>query len=145
MTKIIFGFAQCWKTKTLLIEKKYFMKWTTYLVISLVKQLLSQNFCQKNERVNFHNFHTTLWKLRNFTATVFSQKFRQINVLLKKLFYKLIWRKKITWRSEFLVFSTLCSTQCGKTKNSLPHNFFPSNQFIVNFFSKTLIRRNFCE
>ena len=28
----------------------------------------------------------TLWKLRNFTATVFSQKFRQINVSLKNNF-----------------------------------------------------------
>ena len=26
---------------------------------------------------------STLWKLRNFTATIFSQKFRQIKVLLK--------------------------------------------------------------
>ena len=36
-------------------------------------------------------------------------------------------------------------TQCGKTRNSLPRNFFPSNQFIAKFFSKTLISRNFYE
>ena len=37
--------------------------------------------------IKFRKFHTQshciLWKLRNFTATVFSQIFRQINVLLK--------------------------------------------------------------
>ena len=30
----------------------------TYLVISLVKLLLSRNFCQKYMRVNFRNFHS---------------------------------------------------------------------------------------
>ena len=35
----------------------------TYLVISLVKILLSRNFCQKRVRVNFRNFHTVKWVL----------------------------------------------------------------------------------
>ena len=108
-------YSTLWKLQKFILTKKF--RQINFLVISLVIMLFSRNFWQKWVRVNFRNFHTTLWKLRNFTATVFSQKFRQINVLLKKLFYKLIWRKKIAWRSEFLVFSTLCSTQCGKTKN----------------------------
>ena len=29
-----------------------------------------------------HDSQCTLWKLQNFTATIFPQKFRQINVLL---------------------------------------------------------------
>ena len=47
---------------------------------------------------------------------------------------------------SMIVFSsTLSNAQCGKTRNSLPCKFFPSNQFIVKFFSKTLLWRNFCE
>ena len=34
-----------------------------YLVTSLLKVLLSRNFCQKNVRGNFRNFHTALWAL----------------------------------------------------------------------------------
>ena len=60
------------------------------------------------------------------------------------------------WFHEFFSFgnkqresdeklSYISTAQCGKTQNSLPHIFFPSNQFIAEFFSKTLIWRNFCE
>ena len=34
------------------------------LAISLVKPLLSRNFCQKNVRVNFRNFHTVRLKYK---------------------------------------------------------------------------------
>ena len=53
--------------------KKYFVKSTTYLciylVISLVKPLLSRIFCQKGVRINFRNFHTVqfvFWLVWNF-------------------------------------------------------------------------------
>ena len=39
------------------------------------------------------------------------------------------------------------TSQCGKTRNSLPRKFFPSNQFIVklsSLSSETLISQNFC-
>ena len=50
----------------------------------------------------------TLWKSRNFTAMVFSQKFRQINVLLnKELCYELIWWKKICVAVNFSFFHTV--------------------------------------
>ena len=42
-------------------------------------------------------------------------------------------------------FRKLHNVVCGKTINSLHAGFFPSNQFIVKFFYKTLIWRNFCE
>ena len=55
-------------------------------------------------------------------------------------------------RREILFFSTqffcqilLTVTQCGKTRNLLPRNFFSSNWFTVKFFSKTLIWRKNCE
>ena len=50
---------------------------------SLVKTLVSRNFCQKSVRVNFCNYHTVqsqlVWKLWNFTLTLFWKKFRESN------------------------------------------------------------------
>ena len=51
-----------------------------------------------------------LWKLQNFTATIFSQKFRQINFLPKKFTLNCFDGKKIAWQ-RFFCFSTLCNTQ----------------------------------
>ena len=49
--------------------------------------------------------------------------------------------------SKFFIFPhcVFHGTQCGKSRNSLPCKFFSSNQFIVKFFNKTSIWRNFCE
>ena len=46
-----------WKNEKLTLTEKFFRQ-TNYLVISLVKPLLSQNFCQKCVRVNFRDFYT---------------------------------------------------------------------------------------
>ena len=43
-------------------------------------------FLQKNVAVKFGNFRTVLWKLRNFTATAFSQEFRQTVITFTKYF-----------------------------------------------------------
>ena len=45
------------------------------------------------------------------------------------------------------MFTLHCNAQCGKTRNSLHASqiFFPSNQFVIKFFSKMLIWRNFCD
>ena len=91
----------------------------------LVKLLLSRNFCQKCVRLNRSDFHTTVWKLRNFTAIVFSQIFRQINVLQKNFHSKLIWRKKICVVVNFSFFHNC-------TKN------ISWNQLLSNFFIKTV-------
>ena len=55
----------------LLSLKKSFVKSTTYLVISLVKVLLSRYFCQKNVRVIFWNFHTKLFLSPNLFRLIF--------------------------------------------------------------------------
>ena len=81
----------------------------------------------------------------DFTAisSILAQKFRQITFLLKNFTVNYsIWRKKILHDWKFVIFP---HSQCGKTKNSLSRKFFPSNQFAVKFFSKTLIWRKFCE
>ena len=44
---------------------------------SLVKTLLSRNFCQKCVREDFCNLHTTVWKNEKFGLT--EKIFRQIN------------------------------------------------------------------
>ena len=51
------------------------------------------------------------------------------------------------WRNIYSVWENFSFSQCGKTRNSLPchANFFSSNQFIVKFFSETLLSRNFSE
>ena len=54
-----------------------------------IGKLISRQSFQVIQGFSFHHtvvlliqYHT-LWKFRNFTATIFLQKFRQINVLLK--------------------------------------------------------------
>ena len=56
------------------------------LAISLVKTLLSRNFCQICVRLNRSNFHSVM---QCGTATILSQKFRQINLFTKELYSKL--------------------------------------------------------
>ena len=46
-----------WKNEKFTLTEKIFRQ-ITYLVLSFVKTLLWQNFCQKSVRVNFRNFHT---------------------------------------------------------------------------------------
>ena len=102
---------------------------------STAKKKVSRNFQVKNR----------LGHERDFTAicSILAQKFRQITFLLKNFTVNYsIWRKKILHDWKFVIFP---HSQCGKTKNSLSRKFFPSNQFAVKFFSKTLIWRKFCE
>ena len=92
--------------------------------------------------------YTALWKIRNFTATVFSQKFRQINVLLLlKNYCKFIWRNNLCG-SEFLVFPycvKLTAILCIINSRILPsyQNFFREPE--VQLFCKKLISRKFCK
>ena len=46
-----------WKNEKFSLTEKTFRQ-INYLVISLVKPLLSRNFCEKSVRENFCNFHT---------------------------------------------------------------------------------------
>ena len=90
-----------WKSK----RKIKFISGQFLLVLSKNDDALTK-FLSKNVG-SFLQLQFTLWKLQNFTATIFLQKFRQINVLLKKFTTsKLIWRKKIAWQwiSRFSTF-----------------------------------------
>ena len=70
----------------------------------------------------------TVWKLQNFTPTVFSQIFRQINVLLKDFTVNQFDEKKIAWISRF---STLPRYTC---ESSTFNNFVKlKTQFGKNF------------
>ena len=64
-----------WKLQKFTVTKKNFVKLTTYLVISLVKMLLSRNFCQKRVTVNFRNFHTVFGKPGNCRVILFFEWF----------------------------------------------------------------------
>ena len=83
-----------------------------YLVILLVKPLLSRNFCWKRVRVNFRHFHTVLQQLLFF--------FREILWFLLFLLYSngnfflcRIFRKPIinTDLTKFYIFKTLHCSQ----------------------------------
>ena len=52
-------YTQCtlWKLRKFTLTEKIFRQ-ITYLLISLVKLLLSRNFCQKYAGVNSRSFHT---------------------------------------------------------------------------------------
>ena len=63
-----------WKLQKFSLAEKIFRQ-INYLVISIVKTLLSRNFCLERVRVNLGNFHTVqLWKLRKFIVTFFLTK-----------------------------------------------------------------------
>ena len=82
--------------------------WCHKYVSHTVELVVIQKFRKIHGVHSALRIHLTLWKFRNFTAaTVFSQKFRQIDVLLKNN-YKLIWRKKFPWQ-RISRFSTLCA------------------------------------
>ena len=76
-----FPISQCtlvWKNEKFSITKTFFRQ-SNSLVISLVKTLLSRNFCQKCVRLNkSQQFpHHSVWKLREISLTNFWQKFRE--------------------------------------------------------------------
>ena len=76
-------------------------------------------------RENFSFFHTTQWKFRNFTATVFPQKFRQIDGLLKKeLYNKIDLTEKNCAAVNFLLFHTVHNVLWKLQKFMYSHIFF---------------------
>ena len=101
----------------------------------------------------------TLWKLRNFTATIVTEKFRQINVLLKnftiswfdgkifaffltvenllwlffdKNFVKLMFYYKLIWRKKICVAVNL----------SFFHNVCQTSTFFYQRNSKNILTEN---
>ena len=55
-----------------------------YLVISLVKPLLSRNFSQKCVKVKFQNFHSVCYLVWNFQDFSVTQILREIKTVLIK-------------------------------------------------------------
>ena len=62
-TVLMISIGTVWKNEKFTLTEKFFRQ-INYLVISLVKQLLSRNFCQKCVRVNFRNFHSVIGKIQ---------------------------------------------------------------------------------
>ena len=56
-----------------------FIRQINSFVICLVNALLSRNFCQKSVRVNFRNFHTVRFTVREFHNFSITQILREIN------------------------------------------------------------------
>ena len=73
-----------WKLRKFTLTEKIFRQ-ITYLVMSLVKMLLSRNFCQKRVRVNFRNFHTAVHSVHSVEITeIYSQTFVKTLFFLKE-------------------------------------------------------------
>ena len=79
-----FLYCTLWKLRKFNPTEKIFRQ-NTYLVISLVKLLLSRNFCQKCAGVNSRNFHTVCCENEKFSLT--EEKNREINSLVCNFFY----------------------------------------------------------
>ena len=111
--------SQCgkMKKKKKLLPIKNFVKST--LVFSLVKTLLSRNFCQIRVTANFRNFHTA----RTVTLTHFLQKFCESKVFTKEITKQLISRDIFSVEREI---------------------FRQINSIVVSLV-KTLLSRNFCK
>ena len=60
-----------------------FFRQINYVVISLVKPLVSRNFCQNYVRVNFCDFHTVRY-VRKFTLNFFGKNSVEVTTLVKK-------------------------------------------------------------
>ena len=83
-----------WKDEKFSLTKKIFRQINS-LLISLVKALLSRNFCQKCVRLNCSDFHTvaadhSMWKNEKFTLA--AKFFRQINSSVISLVKSLVSR-----------------------------------------------------
>ena len=94
-----------WKLQKFTLAEKKFRQ-INYLVISLVKPLLSRDFCEKSVRENFCNFHTVQ----------FSAKIPWNQLYHWKLRYEVVSRNIFSVRDNFAFFQT---AQCGNCRNSL--------------------------
>ena len=105
-----------WKNEKFSLTEKKFRQ-INYLVISLVKPLLSRNFCQKSVRENFCNFHTmdtTLHCIVNVHATLAFKwvSFRENDgafmsqcSISRKIHKKRFWEGKILWNIFFFFWN----------------------------------------
>ena len=124
--KLLVTFTQCEEMKNLLSPKKWNCQ-INYLVICLVKMLLSRNFCQKSVRINFHYYHTesqsdcneaslkllgTILRLKNWLFSIFSTS-NQIRYLIFKFHYFIFKVRASARPSSNCIFSfcTICQNR----------------------------------
>ena len=121
-----------WKNEKFSLTEKKFRQ-INYLVISLVKPLLSRNFCQKSVRENFYTVQLTeYWKDEKFS--LIEKILREINSLVASK--KMVWRK-IEHGSDLAKFPyCVAAMQCGKMRNFLSPKFLSWNQLFSKCFSK---------
>ena len=111
----------------------------TCLLISLVKMLLSRNFCQKRMRENFRNFHTVQcgfkillppFRHKNSAKSTFSLK-SQLSIDL----------------TEKISLFPHCSTHSVEKLEtlSLSSKFFRAISSLVTSLVKILLIRTFCQ
>ena len=124
---------------TLISMNKF--SWNQVFSNFFIKTLFSQLLAKKYIRVNFRNFHTMVQcaqcgKLQTFTATVYSQKFRQINVLLKNFTISWFDGKKIAWLAvNFSFFHTVTYCMWRLHIGTLSQFYYHSQKFSVKLFS----------
>ena len=80
-----------------------------------------------------------VWKLRNFTATIFSQKFREIKFLLKSFTLSWFDEKKNLHGSEFLVYPHCETRRLPFLRKN--QNFFRQINDFTKEVTKELISR----
>ena len=106
-----------------------------YLLDLFSKTVTFTKFLPKmpDRELRLFSHWNAVWKLRNFTATILSQKFREINFLLKN--FTLNWLdEKNLYGSEFLVF---LHTLCERTVRKL--RIFSLTLFWKNFVKATIL------
>ena len=94
-----------------LSPQKYFVKTDCNIICPLLFTLYCKNFVKTITKcIDSPSKFTLLWKLQNFTATIFSQKFRQFNVLVDKELYYVYWfdGKKFVWKWISRFSTLLC-------------------------------------
>ena len=91
----------------------------------LLRNLFSRKFFIKSWYKNFvkSTVCITVWKLRNFTAVILSQKFRESN-----FFSKFLWRKTIRMVVTFSFFHIVhIAAQCGNFSHIFLTKFRENN------------------
>ena len=137
-----------WKNdKFSLTEKK--IRQINYLVISLVKPLLSRKFCKKSVREIHCNYIHSVEKCKIYSRLT-EKKFRQINYLVISL-VKTLLSRNFCKRSLTVNFPHTCIVEKREILSHWKKN--SSNQLFSDFFSKTIaftkflrksVRENFC-
>ena len=86
-----------WKSYQLKILSFLSSMFTRGLGLSVVKPLLSQNFCHKCMRENSRNFHTVLREFLQFPRFFWKNFVKAMILLNKEITKELIWRNIFWW------------------------------------------------